>query len=38
MTCISFYWKYVLEGGFNKKIFGGIYKYLVKLEAFFNIP
>jgi hypothetical protein len=27
-----------IEGGFNKRILGGIYQYLVKLGAFFNIP
>jgi hypothetical protein len=35
---IFFYWKNVLRGGLNKRIWGGIYQYLVKLGLFFNIP
>jgi hypothetical protein len=33
-----FNWKDVLGGGFNKRILGGIFQYLVKLGVFFNIP
>jgi hypothetical protein len=33
-----FYWKDVLEMGFNKIILGGIYQYLVKIVVLFNIP
>jgi hypothetical protein len=35
---VSFYLKDALEGEFNKRILGGIYQYLVKLGALFNIP
>jgi len=32
------YWKDVLGGVFNKRIWGDIYQYLVKLGTLFNIP